>query len=82
MDCSVEGKVAFADGHSYHFATVDDALAFAECVKQTGQPAQCAARHASTQSVKLEDVKLDVEEKEEEEDKEDRIRSAPRPSGG
>lgn len=82
MDCSVEGKIAFADGHSYHFATVDDALAFAECVKQTAQPAQCAARHGSTQSVQLEKVKLESEEKEEEQDREDRMRSAQRPSGG
>lgn len=56
MDCSVEGKVAFADGHSYHFATVDAALAFAECVKGTQNPAQCAATHGSTSQVKLEDV--------------------------
>lgn len=82
MDCSVEGKIAFADGHSYHFDTVDDALAFAACVKQTQQPAQCAAQHKSTQSVKLESVKTEAEEKEEEQDKEDQIRSAPRPSGG
>lgn len=48
MDCSVEGKVAFADGRSYHFATVDAALAFAECVKSSQNPAQCAATHGST----------------------------------
>ncbi|MFJ1302812.1 hypothetical protein ACILG0_22855 [Pseudomonadota bacterium AL_CKDN230030165-1A_HGKHYDSX7] len=56
MDCSVEGKVAFADGRSYHFATVDAALAFAECVKGGGSPGQCASQHGSTSQVKLEDV--------------------------
>ncbi|WP_315131283.1 hypothetical protein [Achromobacter marplatensis] len=69
MDCSVEGKVAFANGHSYHFATVDAALAFAECVKSSQQPDQCAATHGSTQMVKLEEVKSKEEEDEEERDR-------------
>lgn len=65
MDCSVEGKVAFADGHSYHFATVDAALAFAECVKSSQQPGQCAEANGCTQTVKLQEVKTEAEEKEE-----------------
>jgi len=68
MDCSVEGKIAFADGHSYHFATVDAALAFAECVKGSGNPGQCAATHGSTSRVKLEDVKAQEEAERREED--------------
>jgi len=72
MDCSVEGKVAFTDGYSYHFATVDDALAFAACVKSSQQPGQCAATHGSTQKVKLEEVK--TKEEEDEEDEEERNR--------
>ncbi|MNL09954.1 hypothetical protein D3C87_1307330 [compost metagenome] len=68
MDCSVEGKVAFTDGHSYHFATVDAALAFAECVKSSQQPAQCAAANGCTQTVKLEDVAA-AEEKERQEER-------------
>ncbi|HBL65846.1 MAG TPA: hypothetical protein DDZ58_08000 [Achromobacter sp.] len=68
MDCSVEGKVAFEDGHSYHFATVDAALAFAECVKSSQQPGQCAAANGCTQTVKLEDVAA-AEEQEQREDR-------------
>lgn len=68
MDCSVEGKIAFADGHSYHFATVDAALAFAECVKGSGNPAQCAAVHGSTSRVKLEDVAAQEEAERREDD--------------
>jgi len=45
---------------------VDDALAFAECVKSSQQPDQCAATHGSTQRVKLEEVKSKEEEDEEE----------------
>ncbi|WMD21581.1 hypothetical protein RAS12_04180 [Achromobacter seleniivolatilans] len=78
MDCSVEGKVAFADGFSYHFATVDAALAFADCVKSSQQPAQCAATHGCTQTVKLEVVKSDDEEEEEQ----DQAAQNSRPSGG
>lgn len=72
MECSVEGKVAFADGHSYHFATVDAALAFAECVKSSQQPGQCAAANGCTQTVKLQAVKTEAEEKEEAEKAEER----------
>ncbi|AZS80068.1 hypothetical protein ELS24_17375 [Achromobacter spanius] len=68
MDCSVEGKVAFTDGHSYHFATVDAALAFAECVKSSQLPGQCAAANGCTQTVKLEDVAA-AEEKERQEER-------------
>ena len=68
MDCSVEGKVAFADGHSYHFATVDAALAFAECVKQSADPAQCAAAHGSTSRVKLQDVQAQEDAERREQD--------------
>ena len=56
MDCSVEGKVAFANGYSYHFATVDAALAFAACVTRSQNPAQCATENGCTSTVKLEDV--------------------------
>lgn len=61
MDCSVEGKVAFADGHAYHFATVDAALAFAESVKGGADPGQSAASHGSTSRVKLENVQAQEE---------------------
>lgn len=69
MDCSVEGKVAFADGQAYHFATVDAALAFAECVKSSGNPGQCAATHGSTRSVALQDVQAQEEAERREEDR-------------
>lgn len=68
MDCSVEGKVAFADGHAYHFATVDAALAFAECVKGSADPGRCAAAHGSTRRVRLEDVRAQEEAERREED--------------
>ncbi|OWT73762.1 MULTISPECIES: hypothetical protein [unclassified Achromobacter] len=61
MDCSVEGKVAFADGYAYHFATMDAALAFAECVKGGGNPGACATQHGSTSKVQLEDVEAQEE---------------------
>lgn len=61
MDCSVEGKVAFADGKAYHFATVDAALAFAECVKGSGNTDQCASTHGCINQVALEDVQAQEE---------------------
>ncbi len=68
MDCSVEGKVAFADGQAYHFATVDAALAFAECVKSSGNPGQCAVTHGSTRQVALQDVQAQEEAERREDD--------------
>ncbi|ALM81595.1 hypothetical protein [Bordetella sp. N] len=68
MDCSVEGKVAFADGHAYHFNTMDDALAFAASVKSGGSPSQSASQHGSTHRVKLEDVQAQEEAERREDD--------------
>jgi len=68
MDCSVEGKVAFADGHAYHFTTMDAALAFAECVKGGGNPASCATQQGSTSKVQLEDVEAQEEAERREDD--------------
>lgn len=69
MDCSVEGKVAFAQGHAYHFATVDAALAFQACVTGGGAVEQCAAQHGCTRRVELEDVEAQEEAERREDDR-------------